>query len=81
MTKVFRKLWAGWKMFARKVARFQTNVLLTFFYFIIFVPLGLIYRLFGWDPLESRRGNLRKDTNWKAPAYGELNQETLRRQS
>jgi len=81
MKKVLTKIWVGWKKIALKFARFQTNLLLTLFYFFIIAPLGLIFRLFGWDPLESQARNLKKTTNWKTVAQGEPDLEALRRQS
>lgn len=66
---------------ALKFARFQTNLLLTLFYFFVIAPLGLLFRLFGWNPLESRARNLKKTTNWRTVAQGEPDLEALRRQS
>ncbi len=81
MKWLLRKIWSGWKTVALKVARFQTAVLLTLFYFVILVPLGLVFRLFGWDPLEARRKHLNKATNWKTIVSGELSLKGMRRQS
>ena len=81
MRKVLKKIWAGWKKVALKIARFQTGLLLTLFYFFLLVPLGLIFKLFGWDPLESRRKSLYKATNWKSVTRGEPSLEEMRRQS
>ena len=81
MKKVLRRIWAGWKKIALKFARFQTNLLLTLFYFFVIAPLGLLFRLFGWDPLESRARNLKKGTNWRTVAQSEPDLEAMRRQS
>ncbi len=66
---------------AHKIARFQTNLLITLFYFLIVAPLGLIFKLFGWDPLESRALNFLKKTNWRHVKQGEPDLEAMRRQS
>jgi hypothetical protein len=79
--RVLKKIWSGWKKVASKIARFQTAVLLTLFYFVILVPLGLIFKSFGWDPLEARPKNLNRATNWKAVVRGEPSLKDMRRQS
>ncbi len=81
MGKALTRIWAGWKEIAFKFARLQTNLLLTLFYFLILAPLGLLFRLFGWDPLESRARNFAKITNWRAVSQGEPDLDALRRQS
>jgi hypothetical protein len=79
--RVLKKIWSGWKKVALKVARFQTAVLLTLFYFVILVPLGLMFKSFGWDPLEARQKKLNKATNWKLSFRGEPSLKDMRRQS
>ncbi len=81
MRKVFKYIWSGWKKVAHGIARIQTNLLITIFYFLVLTPLGLVFKLFGWDPLESRLRNLHKTTNWKSVDRGEPNLEAMRRQS
>jgi len=81
MKNVLKKIWVGWKKVALKFTRFQTKLLLTLFYFLVAAPLGLVFRLFGWDPLESRAQNLRKATNWKAVDQAEPNLKAMHRQS
>ncbi len=65
MTEVLKKFWAGWKKVALRVARFQTIILLTVFYFVILVPFGGLARLFRWDPLETSKRHLKRGSNWK----------------
>ncbi|MFQ6007771.1 MAG: hypothetical protein ACE5K8_02360 [Candidatus Zixiibacteriota bacterium] len=81
MRNVSKKIWLGWKKVALKIARFQSTLLLTLFYFLILVPLGLVFRLFGWDPLESRRSCLSKTSNWKPVTCGEPSLVDMHRQS
>lgn len=40
-------LWARWKAFARVAARVQSNIILTILYFLVFLPLALLRRLFA----------------------------------
>ncbi len=81
MSLVLKKLWNGWKRFAHKVARVQTIILITIFYFLILVPLGALFRLFGWDPLEARGFNSKKPSNWKKIAAATPDLESFKRQS
>ena len=54
MKSIFRRLWEVWKRVARAIGNFQARVLLTVFYAVLVLPLGLAVRLFG-DPLHIRR--------------------------
>ena len=47
---ILRKVWHIWKRFGRLVGDFIGRVVLTVFYFTIFIPFGLGVRLFS-DPL------------------------------
>ena len=46
MTGGIKNLWNKWKHIAEKIALFQTRVILTVFYFTIFLPAGLVFSLF-----------------------------------
>jgi hypothetical protein len=46
----FNKLWRGWKRFGEILGNFLARIVLTIFYFTIFVPFALGVRLFS-DPL------------------------------
>jgi hypothetical protein len=45
-----RRLWEGWKKIAHTIGNFQARVLLTIFYAVLVMPMGLVVRLFR-DPL------------------------------
>ena len=45
-----KKIWAGWKRFGHFMGDMLARVVLTVFYFTIFLPFGLLTTLFG-DPL------------------------------
>lgn len=79
--KILSKIWAAWKRFAHVIGRFQTAVAVTLFYFLILSPAGLLGRLVGWDPLDSRASKRRRSTNWKPVVPEEPDLESLRRQS
>lgn len=81
MRKFARKVWNGWKKIAIKIGRFQTALFLSIFYFVILVPVGAIFRLFGWDPLETRKQQRERPSNWKPVSQNEPDLEALRRQS
>ena len=48
-----RKFWHAWKRFGQVIGDFLGRVVLTIFYFTIFVPFGLGVRLLA-DPLALR---------------------------
>ena len=81
MKKVLSRIWAAWKRGAHAVGRFQTRVIITLFYCLILSPMGVLMRLFGWDPLETRKSKAQRGSNWKPVGDGEPDIESLRRQS
>jgi hypothetical protein len=52
--ETLRKLWAAWKRFGQFLGDILARVVLTLFYFTVFVPFGLGVTLFS-DPLRARR--------------------------
>ena len=55
-------LWKKWLVIAHAVGNFQAQVLLSFFYVIFILPIGLVFRVFS-DPL---RLKLAKDVSKKS---------------
>jgi hypothetical protein len=51
---MLKRLWNGWKKLARRIGTFQAKVVLTIFYAILVLPLGLAVRWFA-DPLNIKR--------------------------
>jgi hypothetical protein len=49
-----RRLWRRWKRFAARLGDFQSRVILGYFYFVVFLPFGLLVR-WAVDPLRLRR--------------------------
>ncbi len=45
-----KKIWEGWKAFGRFLGNLLARIVLSIFYFTVFVPFGLGVRLFS-DPL------------------------------
>jgi Saxitoxin biosynthesis operon protein SxtJ len=43
-----------WMAFARLLSLITTPVILAIIYFVIVIPIGVVKRLFGWDPLRRR---------------------------
>ena len=81
MRKTISILWQVWKRFAHRVARIQTAILVTIFYFLVLTPIGLVAHLFGWDPLCRRAFSSDAVTNWKPVSQPEPDSESLRHQS
>ena len=46
-----KRLWSAWKKIAAKIAHVQGHLLLGLIYCLVVAPLGLLFRLFGQDPL------------------------------
>jgi len=76
---VLRKLWDRWMVLARKIGKFQSRILLTFFYFVIVLPFGLAVRLFA-DPLHIRR-HRPADTAWLPRETHDVELADARRQA
>jgi hypothetical protein len=49
-----RRFWEGWKALAAAMGNYQGRLVLSFFYFVIVSPWGLLTRLFS-DPLQLKR--------------------------
>ncbi|OGC88019.1 MAG: hypothetical protein A2142_04440 [candidate division Zixibacteria bacterium RBG_16_48_11] len=52
--KFWSRVWLKWKALALRIARVQTSVLLSLFYFTIFGLYALILRLLGRDLLDKK---------------------------
>lgn len=50
-----KQLWHAWKRIAIKIGAVNSRVLLTLFYFVLVVPVGVIVRLVS-DPLFLKQG-------------------------
>lgn len=81
MKNTLKKLWEGWKKVAHKIGRFQTMVIVSLFYLLVISPIGLTFKLFGWDPLDSRKSKQRQATNWKPVERKENDLTSIKRQS
>lgn len=70
-----RKFWEGWKRFGQFIGDFFGRLVLTIFYFTLFMPFGLGVRLFG-DPLALRQSGPGK---WLERTTHDLNLDDSRR--
>ena len=50
------------KPILRKIAKFQTTIIIAIFYFIVGLPVFLLMKVFRYDPLKAR---LRNDSFWQ----------------
>jgi polyferredoxin len=53
----------AWMAFAEVLSFVTTRIILAFVFFGIVTPIGVVKRLFGWDPLQRRAA--RGDSYWK----------------
>lgn len=73
---LIRDFWHGWKAFGQFLGDWLARVVLTIFYFTIFVPFGLGVRLFG-DPLNIKAQPAQL---WRPRATGDQKLEEIQRQ-
>src|SRR6266566_3954443 len=53
----------AWMALAEVLSFISTRIILAFVYFVVLTPIGVVKRLFGWDPLNRRAA--RSDTYWR----------------
>jgi Saxitoxin biosynthesis operon protein SxtJ len=53
----------AWMAFAEVLSFVTTRIILAFVFFAIVTPIGVVKRLFGWDPLHRRAAA--SDSYWK----------------
>ena len=53
----------AWMAFAEVLSWVTTRIILAFVFFVIVTPIGMVKRLFGWDPLQRRAPA--SDSYWK----------------
>lgn len=73
---MLRKLWEGWKAFGRMIGNFLARIVLTIFYFTVFVPFGIGVSLFS-DPLHVKTS---PDKLWRPRTTGDQKLEEVLRQ-
>ena len=75
MNSKLKELWQGWTKIAKKIGDFQARLILTLFYFIFIIPIGLIARMFA-DPLAMKNSTV----HWETRASSPTRLEDARRQ-
>ena len=73
--EALRKFWHAWKRLGQFIGDFIGRLVLTVFYFTLFMPFGLGVRLFG-DPLAIRPSSR---TKWVERKTNDLTLEDSRR--
>ena len=56
MSSLRQRLWQRWLVIAKRIGDFQARLLLSLFYLLIVLPLGLVVRLF-LDPLNLKKSS------------------------
>jgi hypothetical protein len=74
LPKLLEPLEAVWMGFAGILGAINTRIILGVFYFLIFVPLGFVMRLFGRDTMK-RRKLAGSTTNWEDYRGRQSNEE------
>lgn len=73
---LIKDFWSGWKAFGHFLGDWLARVVLTIFYFTVFVPFGLGVRIFA-DPLFIKK---QPDQRWQSRTTGDRTLQELRRQ-
>jgi hypothetical protein len=76
--EILGKIWKTWKRFGQFIGDIVARIVLTIFYFTIFVPFGLGVRLFS-DPLMIKEKS--GPPFWLPRETGDRSLEEARRQS
>jgi hypothetical protein len=63
---MLKELWQRWVKVAKKIGDFQARLMLSLFYLVLILPIGLIARLFA-DPLALKKSAASWDTRQNAP--------------
>ena len=79
MKEFLRKLYAAWMAVGKGIGWVVSHVVMTAIYFVVITPIGLVGRLFGYDPLRLR---LKPDaeTYWVDRPQVEFNPEQCEKQ-
>ncbi|MSP41364.1 MAG: hypothetical protein EXR70_22995 [Deltaproteobacteria bacterium] len=67
MNGLLKQLWQGWVKVAKKIGDFQARLMLTIFYFVLILPMGLIARWFA-DPLALKKSAAAWTSRTNAPS-------------
>lgn len=61
-----KTIWKRWLIIAKAIGNFQAQVILTAFYLVILLPLGVFFRLFA-DTLRMRTIKKSNFVKWEHP--------------
>lgn len=71
---ILQRIWEAWKTVGQYIGDFIARILLTIFYFTIYLPFGLGVRLLG-DPLAIKPAR----PSWTARTTGDVTLDDTRR--
>jgi hypothetical protein len=71
--RVMRWVYLGMSYLAWPIGFVISHILLAIVYYLVFTPIGLVMRLFGYDPL-TRRSDLSAESYWCLRAKADANQ-------
>ena len=75
---ILKNVWKKWLAFSKAVGNFNLQVLMTIFYIVILMPLGIFFRFFS-DPLNIKIKRSKK-SNFSDWSHPNENLEEARRQ-
>jgi hypothetical protein len=79
LPKALLPLYRGWMYVATGVGWFNTRLLLGLIFFLLFLPLGLVFRVLGKDPL-ARKVDGKRESYWNTRESPPLDPKNYERQ-
>ncbi len=72
-----RPIYKAWMALADLLNRIMTPVILSLFFFLVLTPVGLLMRLFGYDPLRRGKKASRQASMWVNKTLDERGQKHM----
>jgi len=72
--RLLKLFWKKWLPVSQKIGNFQARVILSAFYFILFLPLALIFKILS-DPLQKKPTSTWKDWEHKVDSLEEARKQ------
>ncbi len=75
---LYKKFYQAWNWFTRKIGQFNTYLILSLIFYLVFTPIALILRLLGKDLLDQKFDS-RASSYWHPRPPGEKKLEDYRK--
>lgn len=65
-------VYTGWMKFGHVMGAINTRIILGLFFYVVMTPIGLVMRLFHWDPM--RRRTMAASASHRVPSHAKAKQ-------